>query len=141
MAAHDLDDERARDGIAQLAQRLNVDFENTVARNPADTLHAAGSEILAQQHAEHRRFHRAGLGVLAQMDARGVGRCAEHKAVVGSLRADEQVNLVPLGLDDAVDASVLQFCIELARNKAEHHAIHGHINQPPGEAVFRIMRA
>ena len=127
MAAHDFHDQRARDGVAHLAERLNLDFQNAVAGHAAHGLHAARGEMLAQQHAEHGRLHRAGLGVLAQVDARGVGRGAEHQTMVRALRADEQVNLVPLGLDDAVHASVPEFLIELARDKAEHHAVHGHM--------------
>ena len=61
-----------------------------------------------------------------QVHARTAGRCAQQQAMVFALRADEQMNLVPLGLDDAVNAAVLESGIELARDKAEHNAVHGH---------------
>ena len=46
--------------------------------------------------------------------------------MVFALRADEQMNLIPLGLEDAVNAAILEFILKLTRDKAEHEAVHRH---------------
>ena len=126
VAAHHLHDERAGDGIAQLGERGDVDFQNAVARDAPHGAHTPAADVLAQQHAQHRRLHGAGLGMGRQVHARAAGRGAQQQAMVFALRADEQMNLVALGLNHAVDAPVPELFVELAGDKAEHHAVHRH---------------
>ena len=88
VAAHDLNDERADDLVAELAQRLNVNLQNTVARDTAHVHDVAAAQMFAQQHAEHRRFHGAGFGVRGQVNARGIGGSGKQKAMVFALGAN-----------------------------------------------------
>ena len=126
VAPHDLDNQCAGHGIAQLAEVADGDFKNAVACDAPHGKHAPAAEILAQKHAQHGRLHRTRLGVAAQVGAGGVCRCAEHEAMIRAACAYKQMKLIFFGLNHAIHASVAQNAVQFTGDKAKHNAVHRH---------------
>ena len=111
MPAHDFHNQCARHGIAQFAQVADIDFQNAVTCNAPHRQHAAAAQVFTKQHTQHRRLHRPRFGMLTQMPPRRVGRRTEHKAMVGSLRTNHQVNFILFRLYNAIHTSIAKDCI------------------------------
>ena len=120
VTAHDFQNQPAQHMVAHLVHGVNVDVNDAVAADLADGRHAPGGQLLAQQHAEHRRFEGVGEILAGKVEARVVGRGAQEQLVIGGTGADEQ------------DDGVLFRLGDLPGRETEGEAVHGH-----GGASFR----
>ena len=59
--------------------------------------------------------------------------------MIGALRADQKMDLIFFRLQDAVYPPVFECLIQLARQKAEHDAVHRHEKTLPENAAAPRM--
>ena len=79
IAPHDLEDQVLLRGAAHLVGAVEGEIEQALHLRLLHPDQTAARQVLAQQHAEHRRLRRVFRRLLRQVDARMVGRGRQQK--------------------------------------------------------------
>ena len=126
VAAHGLKVQLLFTQLTQVVIGADVDAQQAVAMQLADTQHPAGNQVLAHQHAKHRRLGQAFIGLVGQVQAGAGGVGVDEQAVVLPARADGQHHHILLGLLHAVHAAARQLVVEFPGDKAQRQAVQCH---------------
>ena len=98
VAAHDLEDQVFLRGAAHLVGAVEREVDEPLHPRLRDRGEFPPDEVLAQQHAEHRRLRRVLLRDIGEMDARLIRRRRQQQAASAARSAQRQNDGVPRGL-------------------------------------------
>ena len=87
--------------------------------------------MLAQKHAEHRRFGRIFKRAGREMHPRAAHAAVHEQLRVAALRAHGQQQQVALRLLHLVDARAGQALRQFLRQAVQKTAVHWHVTAPP----------
>ena len=121
--SHELDHQGFGDDLPAGSQKIDVQYEDPVQAILPDFRNAARFDMLAQNHAEKRRFrrilqrfiHKMGCGIL------GVDGDVQQKVLAGL--ADGQQHGLFVWLGDFINAAAGQGSIELCRQRVHGKAV------------------
>ena len=88
-------------------------------------------KVLAQEHAEHRRFGRIFKRPGRKMHPRAAYAAVHEQLCVAALRAHGQQQQVALRLLHLVDARAGQALRQLLRQAVQKNCVHWHVTAPP----------
>ena len=92
--AHYFAYERAANGKAHLVYRVENEAQYTLKAGLHDLAQTCSAEVLAQQHAEHRRGYGVLLLLRADVDSRRGGRGGYQQTMILSADVHNEVDLV-----------------------------------------------
>ena len=102
--AHDFADNAQSLHVAQLVDTFKIEKQHAVAAQLPHADQLAAAQPLAQQHAEHRRLRRIFGRFDTKIDARRVGARRQQQLFAALIAAQNQHQLVAVGLIDLADA-------------------------------------
>ena len=126
VAAHGLKVELLLPLLPHLVQGLDVDADQPVSPHLRHPHHPAGHQVLAHEHAEHRRLLRALVAVPGQMHPGAGGVGVDEQAVVLPRGADKEQHHVLLRLLHPVYPAAPQPVIQFPGRKAQGQSVQRH---------------
>ncbi len=123
MTAHNLDNQRLADGIAELIGVLEVKIENPLKSCRADVEQTGTGQVLAQQHAEHRRRSRVVSRIIGQVNPGCGWICRQQKPAVLSVVSQLKDQFKAVRLINPVNARVCQRLIEFGCQAVDRYAV------------------
>ena len=81
---------------------LKFNFQYAVAVDLAHSAHPAARDVLAQEHAQHRRFQGADLLFLRDVRPRAPGAGREQQKLVAAVVAHQYIQFIALWLGDFI---------------------------------------
>ena len=131
LAAKHLDDEPLFDRCAEFIAAVEIQHEHTLKVRLRNTRDARADEVLAQEHAEHRRFGRVFKRAGREMHPRAAHAAVHEQLCVAALCAHGQQQQVALRLLHLVDARTGQALRQLLRQSVQKNCVHWHVTAPP----------
>ena len=131
LAAEHLDYEPLFDRRAEFIAPVKVEHEHALKVRLSNARDARTDEVLAQEHAEHRRFGRIFKSAGREMHPRTAHAPVHEQLCVAALRAHGQQQQVALRLLHLVDARAGQALRQLLRQAVQKNCVHWHVTAPP----------
>ena len=131
LAAEHLDDELLFDRRAEFVAPVEVEHEHALKIRLGNARDARTDKVLAQEHAEHRRFGRIFKRAGREMHPRAAHAAVHEQLRVAALRAHGQQQQVALRLLHLVDARAGQALRQFLRQAVQKNCVHWHVTAPP----------
>ena len=123
---HDLHHQSLPAQVAHLVQVLHVDVDDALQPRLGDARDAPVLEMLAQEHAEARGRHGAGLGFAGEIE-QGQGSLGGNQQLRAVRLLDGEQQLVRLGLGDFIEPPAGELSFQFRYHICYGHAVKGHL--------------
>ena len=126
MLPHHLDGDRPDRLVAQFVVCAEIKIQHAVEPELAHAKEFSSRQMLSKKHAEHRRMIVLPRRFAADINAGELRVARQNKPRLFPRRAKNQMDLVALGLENAVDPRAAQRRLQFACNGMDHYAVVWH---------------
>ena len=126
MLSHQLQDQVLLLQVSHLVIVFDLKMDDPLQGRLPDTQDFTASDVLAQEHAEVRRFHRTEFVLIREIDERKGSGGGHEDPPCPLQRLHRQHDLVHFRLRNLLNPGTLQGCIHLGNNIRNGYSIQGH---------------